>query len=291
MVSERFSKHSFFTVSAVLFIASVALTILWSASMPAMGMPMPGGWTMSMTWMRMPGQTWPGAALSLLGMWIVMMVAMMLPCVVPALWRYRQAIARTGERRPGRLAAVVGFGYFFVWTMFGILVLPLGFALAAVEMKQPAVGRAAPIAAGVVVLIAGALQFTAWKAHHLACCREAPGGDGRLPASARVAWRHGLRLGLHCGYCCAGLMAILLVIGMMDLGVMAVVTAAMAVERVAPGGERVARATGAVAVAVGLFLIARTAQAVVQAAAGMALISMLTAASGGLTPQGPLLKF
>ena len=37
-------------------------------SVPAMGdMPMPGGWTMSMVWMRMPGQTWPGAAASLLG--------------------------------------------------------------------------------------------------------------------------------------------------------------------------------------------------------------------------------
>jgi hypothetical protein len=44
-------------------------------------MPMPGGWTMSMAWMRMPGQTWPGAAASFLGMWVVMMVAMMLPVV------------------------------------------------------------------------------------------------------------------------------------------------------------------------------------------------------------------
>ena len=257
MVSERFSKHAFFAVSAALFIGCAALTTHWCESMPAMGMPMPGGWTMSMTWMRMPGQTWPGAGASLLSMWVVMMVAMMLPCVVPALWRYHQAIGRTGERRPGRLTAVVGFGYFFVWTAFGILVVPVGVALAAVEMQHPALGRAAPIAAGVVVLIAGALQFTAWKAHQLACCREAPGRGSTLTASARVAWRHGLRLGLHCGYCCAGLMAILLVIDMMDLGVMAMVTAAMVIERVAPGGERVARATGAVAIGVGLFLIAR----------------------------------
>jgi predicted metal-binding membrane protein len=52
-------------------------------------------------------------------------------------------------------------------------------------------------------------------------------------------------------------MAILLVIGVMDLGVMAVVATAIAVERLAPLGERVARATGAVVVAAGLFLIAR----------------------------------
>ena len=78
-------------------------------------------------------------------------------------------------------------------------------------------------------------------------------------ADAGTAWRHGLRLGLHCGHCCANLMAILLVIGVMDLSAMAVVTAAITVERLAPAGERVARATGAVAVGAGLFLIARAA--------------------------------
>ena len=52
---------------------------------------------------------------------------------------------------------------------------PLGVALAAVEMQQPALARAVPIAVGVVVLIAGALQLTAWKARHLTGCREAPG--------------------------------------------------------------------------------------------------------------------
>lgn len=46
---------------------------------------------------------------------------------------------------------------------------PLGIAPAAVEMQLPALARAVPIAVGVVVLIAGTRQFTAWKAHHLAC--------------------------------------------------------------------------------------------------------------------------
>ena len=196
--------------------------------------------------MPMPGQTWPGAAASFLGMWVVMMVAMMLPSLVPMLWRYRQAVGRTGKTRLGRLTALVGVGYFFVWTVFGMAAFPLGVALA----------RAVPIAVGVVVLIAGALQFTAWKAHHLACCRAAPGRGRTLPADAGSAWLHGLRLGLHCSYCCVGLMAILLVIGVMDLRAMAVVAAAITVERLAPAGERVARAIGAVVVGAGLFLIA-----------------------------------
>jgi hypothetical protein len=59
MASGRSSDRAFAGISALLFAASAALTIVWCASRPAMpGMPMPGGWTMSMMWMRMPGQTW-----------------------------------------------------------------------------------------------------------------------------------------------------------------------------------------------------------------------------------------
>ncbi|HEX9707609.1 MAG TPA: DUF2182 domain-containing protein [Steroidobacteraceae bacterium] len=249
MASERTSGRAFFGISALLFAASAAVTIAWCASMSAMGeMPMP--------WMRMPGQAWLGAATWFLGMWVVMMVAMMLPSLVPMLWRYRQAVGRTGGMRQGRLTALLAVGYFFVWTVFGMSAFPLGVALAAVAMQLPALARAVPIAAGVVVLVAGALQFTAWKARHLACCREAPGLGRALPTDARTAWRDGLRLGLHCSCCCAGLTAILLVIGVMDLRVMAVVAAAITVERLAPAGERVARAIGAVAVGAGFLLIA-----------------------------------
>jgi predicted metal-binding membrane protein len=258
------SQWAFFGVSALLFAVSAAVTIVGAASMSAMGeMPMPGGWTMSTAWMRMCGQTWPGVAASFLGMWIVMMVAMMLPSLVPMLWRYRQAVGGTGETRLGWLTALVGSGYFFVWTAFGMVAFPLGVALAALEMELPALARAVPLAVGVVVLITGALQFTAWKARRLACCREAPGrcllvpAARALPADAATAWRHGLRLGLHCSYCCAGLTMVLLVAGFMDLRVMAVVTAAITVERLAPRGERAARVIGAGIVGGGALLIAR----------------------------------
>jgi len=189
----------------------------------------------------------------------VMMVAMMLPSLVPTLWGYSQAVGRAGEMRLSWLTALVGTGYFFVWTMLGIVVFPLGAALAGIEMQQPTLARVVPIAAGVVVAIAGALQFSAWKAHHLACCREPSRGKRWLPTDAATAWRHGLRLGLHCIYGCAGFTAILLVIGIMDLGVMALVTAAITAERLAPNGEGVARAIGIVVVGVGLLLIARAA--------------------------------
>ena len=228
------SQRAFFGVSALLFVGSAALTIRWCTSMSAMGE------------MPMPEQTWLGAAASFLGMWTVMMVAMMLPSLVPMLWRYREAV--DGETRRGRLTALVGVGYFFVWTLVGVAAFPLSAALAG----------AVPVAAGVLVLIAGSLQFTAWKARHLACCREAP-GRGTLRADASSALRHGLRLGLHCVQCSAGLMTILLVMGVMDLRAMALVAAAITVERLAPAGERIARAIGAITLGAGLFLIVRAA--------------------------------
>jgi predicted metal-binding membrane protein len=260
MASTRVSDQTFLGVSALLFVASASVTIGWGASMSATGgMPMPGGWTMSMAWMRMPGQTWPGAAASFLGMWMVMMAAMMLPSLVPMLWRYRRAVAGTGGARLGRLTGLVAAGYFSVWAVLGVVAVPLGIALAAIAMQQPALARGVPLGVGVVVLIGGALQLTAWKARHLACCRGAPGRGHTVPADAGTAWRHGLRLGLHCTCCCAGLTGVLLVMGVMDLRAMAVVTAAITLERLAPAGERVARAIGVVFVGAGLCLIARAA--------------------------------
>ena len=257
MHARAISERAFLAVAALLFAASAAVTIVWCNSMSAMGgMAMAGGWTMSMAWMRMPGQSWAGAALSFVGMWVVMMVAMMLPSLVPMLSRYRRAIG--GAKNLGRLTALVGAGYFSVWTTWGIAAFPLGVALAALEMRHPALSSAVPIAVGVVVVIAGAFQFTAWKARQLDCCRDAP-GPGALSPGAAVAWRHGLRLGLRCSQCCAGLMVILLVIGVMDLRAMAVVAGAITVERLAPAAERVARAIGAVIIGSGLFLIARAA--------------------------------
>jgi predicted metal-binding membrane protein len=257
-LSERASQQAFFGVFALVSIVSAGVMVFWGSSMSNMGrMPMPGHWTMSMAWMRMPGQTWIGAAASFLAMWLVMTAAMMMPSLAPMLWRYRNSVLRTPETPLGRLTTVVAMSYFFAWTLFGLIVFPLGVASAAIEMQQPMVARAVPIMAGVIVLIAGVLQFTKWKAHHLACCREAPGRKCVLPANPVAAWKLGLQFGFHCGISCANLTVVLLVLGIMDLRAMAAVTTAITAERLAPGGQRAARTVGAIVAAAGLLLIVR----------------------------------
>jgi predicted metal-binding membrane protein len=97
----------------------------------------------------------------------------MLPALVPMLWRYHQAVDETMETRVDRLTALVGVGYFFVWTGFGIAAFVLGAALVALAMRSPVLARTVPFAAGAVVAVAGAFQFTWHKARNLTC-RTAP---------------------------------------------------------------------------------------------------------------------
>jgi predicted metal-binding membrane protein len=54
---------------------------------------------------------------------------------------------------------LVGAGYFCVWMLFGVAVFPLGSALSAMEMEQPVLARAVPMPTGLIIVIAGALQF------------------------------------------------------------------------------------------------------------------------------------
>jgi len=239
--------------SAVVFVVSAAITVVWCGSMSSMpGMEMPGGWSMSMAWMRMPGQSWPGAAATFLGMWTVMMVATMTPALVPMLRRYQRAVAGTPSL--GTLTTITSAGYFLVWIAFGAVAYPLGLALAELAMRVPALGRAAPILLGLVVMIAGAVQFTARKARQLDGCRAAPAA---LPADVRSAFRHGLDLGNRCMRCCLGLTATLLALGVMDLRAMALVTLAITAERLGPAGIHAARTTGAIVVVSGAWMIVR----------------------------------
>jgi predicted metal-binding membrane protein len=241
-------------VSAVLFAASAAITVTWCGSMAAMpGMEMPGGWTMSMAWMRMPGQSWPGAAATFIGMWTVMMVAMMLPALTPMLIRYRQAVAPSPPHL-GWLTILAGAGYFAVWTACGAVVYPVGAVLAEMAMRSSAFARAIPVATGLIVLLAGGLQFTAWKSRQLACCRAV--SRQPLQGTPATAFCHGFHLGMRCVRCCLGLSAILLVTGVMDLRAMALVTVAITLERISCGAGRGVAAIGACAVACGIALVA-----------------------------------
>lgn len=225
-------QAGFVGAAAAIGIGCAAVTVYWCTSMTPMGAMAPMGAV--------------GTDLfAFLGTWTVMMVAMMMPAVVPMLHRYRLAAAQ--PEGIGRRTMVVGLAYFAVWVAAGVAVFAVGNFFDLAGQRVPAIAGHSQLIMGIVVVAAGVVQFTRWKARELECCRSMPADPSAL--------LHGLRIGLHC--CCAsvGLMAVLLVFGTMNLVVMALVTAAIAVERLAPGGRRVAHGIGVIALAVGAALI------------------------------------
>ncbi|WP_261526036.1 DUF2182 domain-containing protein [Burkholderia multivorans] len=252
-------RQAFGALLAAVSAAAVAVLLNRHASMDAMGGGIAaGGWLAPAAWGRPCGWRADRAFAAFAGMWGAMIVAMMLPVLAPALWHYRQLI---GAHVPGRAhrtvrVAIAGVAYFSVWMAIGVLVWTAGDVLAAAALRLPALAYALPFASGATVFAAGALQLTGWKRHRLDGCRNEPAGTPAPRADATDAWRHGMRIALHCAACCGNLMTAALAAGAMDLRVMAVATAAIAAERLLPHGHRVARIVGVAMLVCGSAMLA-----------------------------------
>jgi predicted metal-binding membrane protein len=250
-------QWAFVAISALLWLVSAGATIYWAGPM-SQGMPMPGGWTLSMMWMAMPGQDRLGSAAWFMVTWTVMMVAMMLPALAPALSGYRHLVGRGNARGLGGLTTLAAAGYFSLWALFGAGAYFIGLAVAAAEMRSSTLARWAPLAAGIVVLLAGAMQFTRWKARQLERCREGLACAGQPSRNWWSTYRQGVSFGVHCAMCCSGFMLVLLATGMMELLTTAVLSMVITAERLAPRAEPAIRAVGAVLLGAGILLVVRT---------------------------------
>ena len=242
-------------VSGMAFCLGAAGTVYFCRSMSG-GMAMPGGWTMSMIWMRMPGQTWAESVVMFLLMWLAMMVAMMLPSALPLWLAGRRSLVSCGINRPGLPVMLMAGGYFFVWLAVGAVVYAAGMTFALGVMHSDELSRAVPWLSGAVLALAGGLQFTSWKLAGLRQCR-CPEPGGVAHETGRAAWRLGCGQGVACTICCAPAMLALVVLGTMNLGVMVMVAAVIALEKLAPKPEAIVRISGAVAVVIGLDLVVR----------------------------------
>lgn len=183
--------------------------------------------------------------------WAAMMVAMMLPATLPLILLYR-TIAR---KRSGPVTARIGttvmlLGYVGVWAIAGLPVYAYGLLLS---------GEMSPILAalpGILLIAGGAYQFTALKRGcHTRCSSPLwflmqnwrPGAGG--------AMRLGALHGVDCLGCCAGLMAGLVALGMMNLAWMLTAALVIFVEKTVPGSHRVAYPLGVLMVAGGAVLL------------------------------------
>ena len=175
-------------------------------------------------------------------MTVAMMVAMMLPSLAPTLARYQRDLRGVGAWRATRCTLLFAAGYAMVWAAIGL-------GLFALSITTPVLN---PWPAGALVVCAGALQLSAWKSNRLRACRRASTHAAGVRHPLLIALQRGCSLGVRCGVSCAPAMAVLLVAGLMNLGAMAVITAAITAERVTAVGPRVARFTGGLTFVAGL---------------------------------------
>jgi predicted metal-binding membrane protein len=186
-------------------------------------------------------------------MWAVMMVAMMVPSASPMIETY----ARIARSRSGASASNVWLfatAYIVVWTLFS----------GAATAGQIALQRGAlitsgfvttPLVSGMILAIAGLYQLTPLKQACLSQCRSPigffmtewrDGGTG--------AFKMGLKHGAFCVGCCWMLMALLFVLGVMNLLWVAAISVFVLLEKVTPYGRAIARITGVAMLVSGIAL-------------------------------------
>jgi len=197
--------------------------------------------------MSMPMSTWPwtaGHALLMFVMWLVMMVAMMLPSATPAILLFATVSRRSSTASP-YAPALFAAGYLALWAGFSLVALIAQFMLEWAEWLTPMMESDSRVLSGMLFLAAGAYQFTPLKRACLRLCRSPleflvshwhPGPAG--------AFRMGARHGLYCVACCWGLMLLLFVGGLMNFLWIAGVAAYVFLEKVLPGGERIGQVAG-----------------------------------------------
>jgi predicted metal-binding membrane protein len=193
----------------------------------------------------------------MIAMTVTMMVAMMLPSIAPNLWRYHRELRATRTPHAAVRTTLFAAGYASVWATITVALLAVSAALSPMGMASPADPPFTRWVGGAIVLCAGALQRSRWKATRLARCREAC-----VPARVRssnvvAALRDGCQLGANCVASCSAPMAVLFAAGLMDPRMMLLITGVITAERVAPGGVHVARLTGGIALVAGLMMCVR----------------------------------
>ena len=191
------------------------------------------------------------AALVLVGGWVLMLVATMLPTTLSLFRTFSKMVARDPER--GQLLAALGAGYLLVWTCFGAAVFALDGVAHDLVGEDPTPGQAALFSAGALVA-AGAYQFSSWKHACLDKCRSPLSFIvRRWSGTARTsrAFAIGADHGLFCVGCCWALMLSMFAVGMTNLVWLFLLGAVMSLEKNAPWGRRLKAPVGAVLIGAG----------------------------------------
>ncbi|MGH7765736.1 MAG: DUF2182 domain-containing protein, partial [Candidatus Dormibacteraceae bacterium] len=186
--------------------------------------------------------------------WVVMMVAMMFPSVYPIVLAHASVVRSRGEGTLPTVAFVAG--YLIVWTAAGLV--PLAFIHLLNSSFGMSLGGWLPRLGGAVIVLAGVYQLTPLKNACLKACRSPLGfvmthdfGGGAISAT-----KAGLNNGLYCLGCCWALMAVLAVLGLMNVAWMAAFAVVFFLEKNWRAGVQLSQAVGLLCILGGIVVIA-----------------------------------
>ena len=247
--------------SALLTLMGLAWLALLSGASTGMDPFAMSGWLLPLGGPAAESWTWtPAYWLIAFCMWASMMVAMMLPSASPLVMLYGR-MARDAERKghssnPHACIAAFALGYLTLWTLFSAFAVALQWALERSGAMSAMMMLREPWAAGTLLIAAGLYQLTPLKQSCLSHCRS----PARFLAAhwhpgVLGAWRIGLAHGVYCLGCCAALMLLLFVGGIMNLVWIAGLSAFVLAEKVVPQGERLRVPVGLLLMAAGAALI------------------------------------
>jgi len=243
------------TLLAVLLATVIASSWAWII---AMARDMYGPMTGPSAWMMT--SRWDAAHLLLLwAMWAVMMAGMMLPSASPLLLLYmRSGRARDDDNRVLLRACALATGYLLVWAAFSVGATSLQWILASRTLLTPMMEPALPAVGATLLLLAGLYQLTPLKRACLQACRSPLSFlMGNWRPGLQGALQMGIAHGAYCLGCCWALMLLLFAGGVMNLAVIAALTAWVMVEKLFPYGKQGAYASGALLIATGLWMLLR----------------------------------
>jgi predicted metal-binding membrane protein len=187
-----------------------------------------------------------------LGVWVVMMAAMMFPSVAPTVALY----SRMGGERTPLSALVFAAGYLLTWTGAGVLAFSIAFGGHRFAADVLAWDRAGRWVAGGTLVFAAVYELTPLKDVCLGKCRSPL---GLLLSSWRGgrtgAVRMGMKNGVWCVGCCWALMASLFALGVMSITWMAVVAGLIAAEKTIPWRRVAIYGTAAILLALGVLVL------------------------------------
>ena len=198
----------------------------------------------------------PGADLGtlgwFLGVWVVMMAAMMFPSVSPTVALY----SRMTRSREPRAPLVFTAGYLVTWTAAGLVAYAVSAAAGGLFGAELGWNRAGRWIASGILAAAAIYELTPLKDVCLGKCRSPLGFLlGSWRGGLRGALQMGAKHGAWCVGCCWALMAALFALGVMSIAWMAFIAALIAAEKTLPWGRAVTYGTAAILLLLGVLLV------------------------------------